>query len=49
VVGLVLGAKRMPKKWTGPIRDTLQTGIHGLFEVKLSEMARKSCELVAKL
>jgi hypothetical protein len=49
IVGLVLGARRMPKKWTGPIRDTLLTGIHGLHEIKLSEMARQSCDLVAKL
>jgi len=49
IVGLVLGAKRMPKKWTGPIRDTLQTGIHGLHEIKLSDMARKSCDLAARL
>jgi ADP-ribosylglycohydrolase len=49
VVGLVLGATRMPHKWIGPIRDTLQTGIHGMFEVKLSGVARQSCDLVAKL
>ena len=49
IVGLVLGAKRMPPKWTDPLHDTLKTGIHGLYEVKLSDMARKSCDLVAKL
>ena len=49
IVGLILGATRMPRKWTAPIRDTLQTGIHGLHEVKLADMARKSCDLVAKL
>ena len=49
IVGLVLGAKRMPKKWTRPIRDTLQTGIHGLHEIRLADMAKKSCDLVARL
>ena len=49
IVGLVLGAKRMPKKWTAPLRDTLYTGIHGLHEVKLADMAKKSCDLVARL
>ena len=49
IVGLVLGARRMPKKWTDPIRDTLRTGIHGLHEIKLSDMARQSCDLAAKL
>jgi hypothetical protein len=39
----------MPKKWTAPIRDTLQTGIHGLHEIKLSAMARQSCDLAATL
>ncbi len=49
IVGLVLGARNMPAKWTDPIRDTLRTGIHGMHEVKLSELARASCDLVASL
>ena len=49
VVGLVLGAKRMPRKWTDPIRDTLQTGIHGMHEVRLADLAKSSCDLVARL
>jgi len=49
IVGLVLGAKRMPAKWTEPIRDTLLTGIHGMHEVKLSDVAKRSCDLVARL
>ena len=49
IVGLVLGAKRMPKKWTAPIRDTLKTGIAGMNEVRLSKIAKESCDLVAKL
>jgi len=49
ILGLVLGARRMPGKWVDPIHDTLQTGIHGLHEVRLSEMAKKSCDLVARL
>jgi len=49
IVGLVLGAKHMPAKWTGPINDTLLTGIAGMHEVKLSAVARESCDLVKKL
>jgi ADP-ribosylglycohydrolase len=49
IIGLILGAKRMPAKWTEPIRDTLQTGIHGMHEIRLSDAAKQSCELVAKL
>ena len=49
VVGLILGAKRMPKKWTDPIRDTLLTGIHGMHEVKLKDLARRSCDAAARL
>jgi ADP-ribosylglycohydrolase len=49
IVGLILGAKRMPKKWTAPIRDTLKTGIAGMNEVRLAAVAKESCDLVAKL
>ncbi|MGB2938003.1 MAG: ADP-ribosylglycohydrolase family protein, partial [Phycisphaerae bacterium] len=49
IVGLVLGAGNMPRKWTEPIRDTLLTGIHGMHEVKLSDLAKRSCDLVARL
>jgi len=49
IVGLILGARHMPTKWTEPVRDTLLTGIHGLHEIKLSEMARRSCDLVGRL
>ncbi len=49
IVGLVLGAGRMPSKWISPIRDTLRTGIHGMTELKVSEVAEASCGLVRSL
>jgi hypothetical protein len=49
IVGLALGAKRMPPKWTEPLRDRLRTGLHGLEDVRISEMAARSCALAGRL
>ena len=49
LVGLILGAKRLPRKWTAPLHDTLKTGIAGMYEVKLSQAARDACALVKTL
>jgi len=42
IVGTVLGAKRLPEKWTKPLNDTLHTGVAGYNVVKISDMARES-------
>jgi hypothetical protein len=49
IVGLVRGAKGLPPSWTEPIRDTLYSGIHGMHELKLSELAKESCLLVRRI
>jgi hypothetical protein len=46
IVGLAMGAKELPEKWTAPLHDTLKTGIHGMHELKISRLARDSCDLV---
>ncbi len=44
VLGVMLGRKALPAKWTDPIRDTLITGVHGYHEVKLADLAAKTVE-----
>ncbi len=46
IVGAVLGAGALPGKWTGPVNDTLLTGIAGYNEVRISEMAHETAQLI---
>lgn len=46
VVGAILGAQRLPAKWTAPVNDTLETGVAGYHRVRISDMARKTLNLV---
>ena len=45
IMGMRLGAKALPEKWTGRLHDTLETSLQGYEEVKISEMAMKTWEL----
>lgn len=49
VLGLLLGRKALPASWAEPIRDTLQTGVHGYFRVQLEDVAARTIELAAKM
>ncbi|MFP3938294.1 MAG: ADP-ribosylglycohydrolase family protein [Phycisphaerae bacterium] len=46
ILGVILGRKAMPAKWTDPIGDTLVTGVHGYHEVKLTDLAEHTVELM---
>lgn len=45
IVGMMLGAKKLPTKWIAPLNDRLQTGVHGYFEVSLSDLAKETCTI----
>ncbi len=49
VVGAMLGAPALPDHWTAPLNDTMETGVHGYTEVKLSAMARRTVEMIRSL
>ncbi len=49
VLGMILGASKLPAKWTRRLNDTLETGIAGYYRVKISEMAKETAELAKKL
>jgi len=48
IVGMVLGASKLPAKWTDVVNDTLETGVAGYNSVKISEMARKTMGVISK-
>ncbi|HJN18732.1 MAG TPA: ADP-ribosylglycohydrolase family protein, partial [Armatimonadota bacterium] len=46
VVGLMLGAEKLPAKWIDPMNDTLITGVAGYHRVSLTQMADETVELI---
>ena len=42
VVGMALGAPALPKRWTEPLNDRVKTGIDGLHDVRISELADRT-------
>ena len=48
IMGMVIGAKKIPPKWIKPLNDTLETGVKGYNFVKISDMAKKTIELYKK-
>ena len=45
VMGMMLGAKKLPDKWVAPLHDTLETGIAGYNMVKISDMAKETIKI----
>lgn len=39
ILGVMLGAKALPEKWTAPLNDTLASGVDGFGRVSIREMA----------
>jgi hypothetical protein len=39
VWGIVHGVQALPAKWTRPLRNRVQTGVHGYHDVKISQLA----------
>jgi ADP-ribosylglycohydrolase len=48
VLGLMLGAKGLPAEWISPMNDTLETGVAGYHNVRLSFMAQRTLELIRR-
>jgi hypothetical protein len=48
VLGVMLGASRLPKKWIAPMNDTLLTGVAGYHKVSLTQMADETVQLIQK-
>lgn len=48
IVGMMLGASKLPASWIDPLCDTLKSGVDGFGLVKISDMAKRTVDLVMK-
>lgn len=46
ILGVMLGAKALPEKWTAPLNDTLASGVDGFGRVSIREMACRTARFV---
>ncbi len=49
ILGMQLGADRLPSKWVNPLNDRLDTGIKGYEQVLLTDLARRTLELAREI
>lgn len=49
IMGAIIGAKKLPKKWIGPLGDTLTTYLIGKEEHVTSDLARRCCAIAKKV
>jgi ADP-ribosylglycohydrolase len=49
IVGAILGAKKLPRKWVGPFGDTLTTYIRGHEKESISDLARRCCAIAKQV
>lgn len=42
VVGMLLGARGLPEKWTTPLHDQIRSGVDGMGQVRISELAKRT-------
>lgn len=49
IVGMMLGAKKLPSRWTSRLNDTLRTAIFGYDTIKISQIAKETFELHKKI
>lgn len=45
IMGMTLGAKALPAKWTAVLNDTIQSGVVGYHAARISELAAKTLEI----
>ncbi|MBI5706515.1 MAG: ADP-ribosylglycohydrolase family protein [Armatimonadetes bacterium] len=48
VLGAMQGASKLPKQWTEPLHDTLETGVQGYHRVSIKGMAERTMELTRR-
>jgi ADP-ribosylglycohydrolase len=49
ICGTMLGAARLPEKWTAPLNDTLMSEIPGFHPIAISTCARRQVEVARRL
>jgi ADP-ribosylglycohydrolase len=46
VIGILHGAAEIPREWTAPFNDTLETGVAGYHRVRIRDLAEETVRLV---
>ena len=49
IIGMVLGVKALPAKWTAPLNDRVKSGVDGFGFVKISDLVLKTIEIINKI
>lgn len=49
VIGILHGAREIPRHWTAPFNDTLETGVTGYHRVRLADLADETVRLIHRV
>ena len=49
IVGMVLGAKAIPEKWTAPFNDTIHSAINEVSRARISDLAERTVTIAAQV
>ncbi len=49
VMGTIIGAEKLPKSWTEPLKNTFNTYVKGFERWKISDLAKRICEVGVNL
>lgn len=49
IMGAIIGAKKMPKKWVGPFGDRLTTYLKGQEEYTISDLVKRCCTIAKQV
>lgn len=42
VLGMILGAEKLPAEWVAPLKDKVQSGVDGMGRIRISELAQRT-------
>jgi len=45
IIGMMLGAKKLPRKWIDPLNNRVETGVKGYHLVNISKLAKEGFKL----
>jgi ADP-ribosylglycohydrolase len=49
ILGAILGAKNLPEYWIKPLNDTVESGVSGYNIIKISDLAKKTLDIIKRL
>jgi hypothetical protein len=49
VMGALLGAEKVPPKWTSVLKDRLESIVVGLTDNRISDLAKRTAEVARKV